>query len=97
MEYIESKYFSYADPDDPIVRKILIRSIEYCAGQPAIYNLYRKYQENPSNWKSFWDVCVDLLNLDIDIAKESINNIPEDGIRDLVRSRGLGDVYKRQQ
>ena len=90
MEYIESKYFSYADPDDPIVRKILIRSIEYCAGQPAIYNLYRKYQENPSNWKSFWDGCVDLLNLDIDIAKESINNIPESGPTIIVANHPFG-------
>ena len=24
------------------------------------------------------------------------NNLPEDGIRDVERSRGLGDVYKRQ-
>ena len=90
MEYIESKYFSYADPDDPIVRKILIRSIEYCAGQPAIYNLYRKYQENPSNWKSFWDGCVDLLNLDIDITKESINNIPESGPTIIVANHPFG-------
>jgi putative hemolysin len=90
MEYIESKYFSYADPDDPIVRKILIRSIEYCSGQPTIYNLYRKYQENPSNWKSFWDGCVDLLNLEIDIAKESINNIPEGGPTIVVANHPFG-------
>ena len=90
MEYIESKYFSYADPDDPIVRKILIRSIEYCSGQPTIYNLYRKYQENPSDWKSFWDGCVDLLNLEIDIAKESINNIPEGGPTIVVANHPFG-------
>ena len=34
MEYLDTKYFSYADPDDPIHRKALIRSIEYVSGQP---------------------------------------------------------------
>ena len=32
----------------------------------------------------------------IDIACSSFFFQAEDGIRDLVRSRGLGDVYKRQ-
>ena len=28
MEYLDTKYFSYADPNDPIHRKALIRSID---------------------------------------------------------------------
>ena len=38
-------------------------------------------------------VCSDLLYLVCDVVFFQA----EDGIRDLVRSRGLGDVYKRQQ
>ena len=30
------------------------------------------------------------------VDKEDLLKQAEDGIRDLVRSRGLGDVYKRQ-
>ena len=38
-----------------------------------------------------WDkCCVDVINRFIGFFQA------EDGIRDLVRSRGLGDVYKRQ-
>ena len=66
MEYIESKYFSYADPDDPWYRKLIIRSIESMAGQPALFKLYREYQENPNNWDSFWHGCLDQLNLNLD-------------------------------
>ena len=54
MEYIDSKYFSYADPDDPWYRQFIIRTIESLAGQPALFKLYREYQENPNNWDSFW-------------------------------------------
>ena len=49
MDYIESKYFSYADPDDPWYRKFIIRIIESMAGQPTLYKLYREYQEHTDN------------------------------------------------
>ena len=48
------------------------------------------------------DVCVDIYNV-VCGAKCNIESKlifffqAEDGIRDLVRSRGLGDVYKRQE
>ena len=90
MEYIESKYFSYADPDDPFFRKVLIRSIEYCAGQPKIFKLYRKYQENPSEWESFWDGCVNLLNLSIDISEDRLENIPKTGPTIVVANHPFG-------
>jgi hypothetical protein len=32
MNHTESKYFSYADPDDPFIRKFLIRGIEFISG-----------------------------------------------------------------
>ena len=63
MEYIESKYFSYADPDDPWYRKLIIRFIESLAGQPALFKLYHEYQENPQKWESFWHGCLDQLRL----------------------------------
>ena len=58
MEYIESKYFSYADPEDPWYRKLIIRCIESMAGQPALFKLYREYQENSENWDNFWHGCL---------------------------------------
>ena len=77
MEYIESKYFSYADPDDPWYRKLIIRTIESMAGQPALYKLYREYQENPNNWDSFWHGCLDQLKLKLDFNTNI--NIPKEG------------------
>ena len=40
-----------------------------------------------------WFVCNDGRRIDIRVG---VFCQAEDGIRDLVRSRGLGDVYKRQ-
>ncbi len=77
MEYIESKYFSYADPDDPWYRKLIIRAIESIAGQPALFKLYREYQENPEKWDSFWHGCLDQLKLNLNFNNEIV--IPKEG------------------
>ena len=39
--------------------------------------------------------CVETVYFTVKVEAESAEQA-EDGIRDLVRSRGLGDVYKRQ-
>ena len=90
MEYLDTKYFSYADPKDPIHRKALIRSIEFVSGQPYLYNIYREYQKNPDRWNSFWDGCVDLLQLDIDFDEKKIKKIPSEGPLMIVANHPFG-------
>ena len=65
MEYLDTKYFSYANPEDSFPRKAFIRSIEFFSGQPKLYNLYRNYQNQPENWEDFWDGCIDILELNV--------------------------------
>ena len=62
MEYLDTKYFSYANPEDSFPRKALIRSIEFFSGQPKLYNLYRNYQTHPEDWEDFWDGCIDTVS-----------------------------------
>ena len=90
MDYIDSKYFSYADPEDPILKKILIRSIEFLTGQPKLFKLYRRYQENPNLWKSFWDGCVNLLKLKINISNFDLEKIPSTGPAIVVANHPFG-------
>ena len=90
MEYLDTKYFSYANPNDPIHRKALIRSIEFVSGQPYLYNIYREYQKNPDRWNSFWDGCVDLLQLDVDFDEEKIKKIPSEGPLMIVANHPFG-------
>ena len=79
MEYLDTKYFSYANPDDPPLKKAFIRLIEYFSGQPYLYNLYREYQKNSNQWDNFWDGCVDQLKLNIVYNNEKILNVPKEG------------------
>ena len=49
--------------------------------------------------------CVDVISVSVSLIDDAYIDVgvfffffqAEDGIRDLVRSRGLGDVYKRQE
>ena len=90
MEYLDTKYFSYASPDDPIHRKALIRSIEFFSGQPYLYNIYKEYQKNPDKWESFWDGCVELLELNVKFDIKKIKNIPKDGPLMIVANHPFG-------
>ena len=54
------------------------------------------YEIKPFRCVSFICFCVLLVDM-IDLVMACVLFFQaEDGIRDLVRSRGLGDVYKRQ-
>jgi 1-acyl-sn-glycerol-3-phosphate acyltransferase len=90
MEYLDTEYFSYADPSDPIHRKALIRTIEYVSGQPYLYNVYKEYQKDPKKWKSFWHGCVELLKLNVQFDEEKIKAIPKKGPLLIVANHPFG-------
>ena len=90
MDYLDTKYFSYANPDDPFSKKVLIRTIEYFSGQPKLYNIYRDYQTNADNWDNFWDGCIDKLELKVKFNEEKIVNIPKEGPLIIVANHPFG-------
>ena len=90
MEYLDTKYFSYANPDDSFPKKALIRSIEFFSGQPKLYNLYRNYQKHPENWEDFWDGCIDILDLNVKYNEEKISKIPKNGPLVIVANHPFG-------
>ena len=90
MEYLDTKYFSYANPEDSFSRKAFIRSIEFFSGQPKLYKLYRDYQINSGQWDNFWDGCVDKLKLDVTFDQNKINNVPKEGPLIIVANHPFG-------
>ena len=47
--------FSYAAPDDPRLKRLIIRLIERMTGQPYLKWLYDENRSNPVPGESFWD------------------------------------------
>ena len=75
MEYIDSKYFSYADPDDPYLKRLIIRTIESLSGQPELYKLYNEYQRSPELYRNFWEGSIKKLNLNVNFSEEAMKHI----------------------
>ena len=90
MEYIDSKYFSYADPDDPFLKRLIIRSIEYISGQPELYKLYNEYQRSPELYKNFWEGSIKKLNLNVNYSEEALKKIPKEGPLVVVANHPFG-------
>src|SRR5438309_11644566 len=57
--------FSYAAPDDPRLKRFVIRLIERMTGQPYLKWLYKEHRGHPVPGESFWDSAVRRLELKI--------------------------------
>ena len=90
MEYIDSKYFSYADPDDPYLKRLIIRTIESLSGQPELYKLYNEYQRSPELYRNFWEGSVKKLNLNVNFSEEALKQIPKEGPLVVVANHPFG-------
>jgi putative hemolysin len=90
MEYIDSKYFSYADPDDPYLKRLIIRTIESLSGQPELYKLYNEYQRSPELYTNFWEGSVKKLNLNVNFSEQALKQIPKEGPLVVVANHPFG-------
>ncbi|HEY6578605.1 MAG TPA: lysophospholipid acyltransferase family protein [Rhizomicrobium sp.] len=57
--------FSYAEPDDPRLKRLMIRLIERMSGQPYLKWLYDDHVANPQPGETFWNAAVRKLELRI--------------------------------
>src|SRR5262249_34310803 len=57
------KHFSYAAPDDPRLKRLIIRAIETMTGQPYLKSLYDEHRMNPVPGESFWSAAIRNLEL----------------------------------
>ena len=90
MEYIDSKYFSYADPDDPYLKRLIIRAIENISGQPELYKLYNEYQRSSELYRNFWEGSVKKLNLNVNFSEQALKQIPKEGPLVVVANHPFG-------
>ena len=71
--------FSYATPEDPLVKRGLIRLIEKSTGQPRLKALYLQNQKHPRPNESFWQAAVRSLDLDVQFDRAALARIPKTG------------------
>src|ERR1700691_396132 len=71
--------FSYAAPDDPRLKRFVIRLIERMSGQPYLKYLYDEHHTHPVPGETFWDAAVRKLELKLVYNEEQLAAWPKTG------------------
>ena len=71
--------FSYAAPNDPPVKRGIIRLVEAATGQRELKRLYFQNQRFPRAHESFWQAAVRSLALDVRYDAAALARIPKTG------------------
>ena len=82
--------FSYASPEDPRFKRLIIQLIERISGQPELKRMYLEHQNHPVPGESFWEAAIRNLNLKIDLNEDALNQIPATGPVILVANHPFG-------
>ncbi|MCR9254470.1 MAG: lysophospholipid acyltransferase family protein [Alphaproteobacteria bacterium] len=70
---------TYAKPQDPLLRKAMIRGVEVLTGQPKLQRLYDDYKRTRSNDDDFWASAVSRLQLNVNYDQSRLSAIPKEG------------------
>jgi putative hemolysin len=71
--------FSYASPDDPRFKRLVIQMIERISGQPELKRMYLEHQNHPVPGETFWQAAVRKLQLNIQMNDDALGEIPPAG------------------
>lgn len=82
--------FSYASPEDPRFKRLVIQLIERISGQPELKRMYLEHQNNPKPGESFWDAAIRQLGLRIDLNETDLSEIPPTGPVIIVANHPFG-------
>jgi len=84
--------FSYASPDDPRLKRIVIRLIETLTGQPRLKRMYLDNRANPVEGETFFAAAIRYLRLHLDFDMARLHEIPKDGPLVIVANHPFGVI-----
>lgn len=70
---------TYAEHDDPWLKRSLINAIERFSGREHLQGLYRRLYEVIEDDDQFWSLCLELLDIELDIDPVQVARIPREG------------------
>lgn len=89
----EKVKLTYAEEDDPFLKKLVIETIEFLTGRPRLERLYNEAHaieniEHAERWKA----VLDKLELNIRYSKQQLSKIPKDVPLVLIANHPFGVV-----
>ena len=71
--------FTYATPDQPVLTRAMIRTIEFVGGQRKLKKRYLEGRAAVAGGESFFDMAIRMLALDVVFDRAQIAKIPKQG------------------
>lgn len=71
--------FSYADPDDPLARRALIRFLEAVTGARAMEKLYLRNRVEAQPGEDWWNVSIRTMGIDLRFDPAALDAVPKSG------------------
>jgi len=87
---MDESAFTYADPADPLLKRLAINALELATGRNQLRRLY--FQHQASGWEgaSFFDVAIKALSLDLRYDADKLAALPKQGPLVVVSNHPFG-------
>ncbi len=87
---MDKSAFTYADPADPLLKRLAIGALEVATGRNRLRRLY--FQHQASGWEgaSFFDVAIKALSLDLRYDEARLAALPKHGPLVVVSNHPFG-------
>lgn len=86
----EDTGFSYATPEDPALKRLLIRAIEGMTGQPYLKQLYDDHRNHLVPGESFWAAALQRLEVTLNYNEPALARVPKTGSLVIVANHPFG-------
>jgi putative hemolysin len=87
---MDKSAFTYADPADPLLKRLAIGALEVATGRNRLRRLYFQHQSNGWEGASFFDVAIKALSLDLRYNAERLAALPKHGPLVVVSNHPFG-------
>lgn len=83
---------TYASDDDPLLKKLVINSIEFATGRKKLEKLYTQVRAEQPVPEDVWEAVLSKLEVEVMFDDEKLNNIPKEGPLVLIANHPFGVV-----
>jgi len=87
---MDESAFTYADPADPLLKRLAITALEVATGRNRLRRLYFQHQSSGWEGASFFDVAIKALSIDLRYDAERLAALPKQGPLVVVSNHPFG-------
>lgn len=88
----EKARISYTSPDDPLLRKLMIGTVEYATGRRKLEKVYDQIKQEQPPRDKLWKMALDLLEVSMVYDEQQLMKAPKTGPMVVVANHPFGVV-----